>query len=85
MAGLAPSKASQILSHIKGTALDVSIVLRTKRCTIGELVKLTPGSVLMFDGPANNKGYLTINGQRLATGKIVQSAEMYALQVETVD
>lgn len=79
---VADSQASLILGNIRGTQLDVNIVLREQRCAIGDLLKLSPGSVLTFDGHASSHAYLTINGQRLANGKVVQSGENYALQIQ---
>lgn len=70
-----------ILKHIKHTELDLRIVLMAKRFTIGKLITLSPGAILMFDKTDNDKAELYVNERHIATGKVVQVDEHYGLQI----
>ena len=71
----------QILKTIKETELDTKIVLMEREFTIGKLMSLIPGAILMFDGSAGESADLCVNGRKVATGEVVQVNENYGLRV----
>ncbi len=70
-----------ILKSIKDTELEVKVVLMQRECEIGDLTKLNPGSVLMFDSKEGTPATATVNGKSFAEGEVVQVGERYGLKV----
>ena len=76
--------AVSILKNLKNTALPIDICLMEKEFSIGQLLTLSPGSVLSFDLPANTPAQLVVNGTSVAEGRVVQVGENYGVQVDKV-
>ncbi len=70
-----------ILNSIKGTELEINVVLTEADFEIGELVKLSPGSVLMFETKVGSPAVARVNGKSFAQGEIVQVGDKYGLKV----
>lgn len=74
-------KQEEILKNLADAELTLDIVLVEKQYEIGELMMLTTGSMMMFDTPADDSAWLTINGKRFAYGEIVRKNEFYGLRI----
>lgn len=71
----------KILNSIKGTQLEVNVVLMESEQQIGALTKLTPGSVLMFDQKDGEPALIRANGKTFAKGEVVQVGDNYGFKV----
>lgn len=74
-----------ILQSIKGTELQVNVTLMEQDFSIGDLVALSPGSVLLFKQRVDEPAQLSVNGQAFAKGEVVQVGERYGLRVQKID
>ena len=70
-----------ILSNIKDTEMELSVVLAENQFAIEELYSLVPGSILQFDHLANDPVALAVNSKKFAEGTVVQSGDNYAFQI----
>ncbi len=70
-----------ILNSLKTTTLDLQIVLLEKEMNLGQLVSLSPGSILTFDKPVSSPAHLYVNAKKFAKGTVVQVAERYGLKL----
>jgi len=71
-----------ILNSIKGTELDVHVVLMEKEYQIGDLLRVNPGTVLIFDKKEEEPVFVQVNGKCFAKGEVVQVGEHYGLKVQ---
>ncbi len=74
----------RILKSLRDTELEISVVLMERFFSIGQLMALSPGSVLPFDCPTSQPAHLAVNGKAFAEGKVVQINEYYGLEVKDV-
>ncbi|MCB1134824.1 MAG: FliM/FliN family flagellar motor switch protein [Chlamydiia bacterium] len=79
-----PKSQIRILKSIKDTQLPVSIVLMRQSFSVGELMSLCPGGILMFSRQADAPAQLQVNGQSFAEGVVVQVGEHYGLKMQKV-
>jgi flagellar motor switch protein FliN len=72
-----------------GSLLDVPVQITVHvgrtRITLGELVNLTPGSLLELDREANEPADILVNGKVVARGEIVTIDDSYGVRVTDVD
>ena len=74
----------RILKSLKNTELELSVVLMEKDFPIGQLMTLSPGSVIPFECSTSEPAILAVNGEAFAKGKVVQMNEYYGLEVKDV-
>ncbi len=79
-----PQSQIRILKSIKGTQLPISIVLMQQSFSVGQLMALCPGGILMFNRLADSPAQLQVNGQVFAEGEVVQVGEHYGLQMKQI-
>lgn len=75
---------ARILKSLKNTELELSVVLMERDFPIGQLMSLSPGSVIPFECSTGEPAILAVNGQAFAEGKVVQINEYYGLEVKDV-
>jgi flagellar motor switch protein FliN/FliY len=75
------AEQARILKNLSRTVLDVDVVLVDKEYQIGDLMALSPGSVLTFEKNIEDSASLSVNGKKFAHGEIVQVNEMYGLRI----
>jgi flagellar motor switch protein FliN/FliY len=73
--------AIDVLNTLKDTQLDVGVILMDKEFAIGDLIKLNPGAVLMFDKQDGTPATVQANGKAFAKGEVVQLGDRYGLKV----
>lgn len=74
----------RILKSLKDTELELSVVLMERDFPIGQLMALSPGSVLPFECSTSEQANLSVNGNPFARGNVVQINEYYGLEVKEV-
>jgi flagellar motor switch/type III secretory pathway protein FliN len=75
----------QILHNLSDTRLTMKIVVLEEMFTIGELMALSPGSILQFDVEAASGAWLSVNDRKFAAGNVVQVGDQYGFQISTLN
>ncbi|MCU0664250.1 MAG: flagellar motor switch protein FliN [Myxococcota bacterium] len=83
-AGAAPPQASAPVRHI-GFLLDIPLELTVeigrRTMTMGELLDLSPGTVLELDRPAGDHLDILANGKLVARGEAVVIGDRYGIRI----
>lgn len=74
----------QVLENLKRAKLQVKAVLVSEQFTIGKLVALNPGSVLMFNRRMDGQASVTVNGQKIASGDVVKVNERFGVKIKQI-
>lgn len=81
-ASLAGSDAG--LDRLRDVPVDLVVEIGRTRMTIGEALKLSPGSVIGLNRLAGDPVNLLVNGKPIARGEVVVIDEEFALRVTDV-
>ena len=69
------------LENLLDVPVQVTVHVGRARVTLGELVKLTPGSLLELDREAHEPADILVNGKVVARGEIVTIGDSYGVRV----
>lgn len=69
------------LRSLKEANLRIDVVLFQQKLSVKKILGLKTGSLLSFDVPVGSSAYLSWNGHKFGTGKVVQVNENYGLEV----
>jgi flagellar motor switch protein FliN len=81
-AGVGP--AEEDLHHLHDVPVELSVELGRTRMTIGETLKLGPGSVVSLNRLAGEPVDLLVNGKPIAHGEVVVIDEEFGLRITEV-
>ncbi len=81
-AGLAGTDAG--LDRLRDVPVDLVVEIGRTRMTIGEALKLSPGSVIGLNRLAGDPVNLLVNGKPIARGEVVVVDEEFGLRVTEV-
>lgn len=73
---------AHVLRSLKDTELALNVVLVEQDFEIGELISLSPGNIVMFNGKTSDQAWITVNEKKFAYGSIVQVGEQYGFQID---
>jgi len=73
------------LDQLLDVPVEVTVELGSTRMTLGELVKLAPGSLVELDREAHEPADILVNGKIVARGEIVTVGESYAVRIARVE
>jgi flagellar motor switch protein FliN/FliY len=76
--------AAHGLENFAAVPFNLQIVLGESVLTIGDLLKLQEGSVIVLDRLAGENGFLLMNGKPLAEGEVVVINDCFALRVNSL-
>jgi len=65
--------------------LPVMVRMGQTEMPLGELLKLTPGSILELNRPADAPVELLVNGKRIAQGEVVVVDGNFAFRITEID
>ncbi|MEW6073119.1 MAG: flagellar motor switch protein FliN [Planctomycetota bacterium] len=85
LTGAAPEGDGLGLASLRDVPVEVTVHVGRARLTLGELVKLTPGSLLELDREAHEPADILVNGKVVAHGEIVTIDDCYGVRVTSVD
>ena len=74
----------RILRNLSRTFLDVHVLLGEKEYEIGDLMSLSPGSILLFENSVEESACISVNGKKFAYGDVVQVNDMYGLRISNM-
>ncbi len=69
------------LENLLDVPVQVTVHVGRARVTLGELVKLTPGSLLELDREAHEPADILVNGKVVARGEVVTIGDSYGVRV----
>lgn len=72
------------LERIRKIRLPVIVRLAERRMTLGEIMRLSPGSIIEFDKSGDAPLELMINNQVIGLGSAVKVAENFGLRVDAL-
>ena len=73
------------LGLILDVPLELSIEAGRRKMKLGDILKLTPGSIIKLDRAMNDSLNLLVNGKRVAQGEMVTTGDnRVALRILTV-
>jgi flagellar motor switch protein FliN/FliY len=72
------------LDRLRDVPVDLVVEIGRTRMTIGEALKLTPGSVIGLNRLAGDPVNLLVNGKPIARGEVVVVDEEFGLRVTEV-
>ena len=64
--------------------LPVTVTLATSRRPIGQIVKLTPGSILQFNKSCDEPVELSIGNQAIAAGEAVKVGDKFGIRIASI-
>jgi flagellar motor switch protein FliN/FliY len=73
------------LEHLLDVPVRITVEVGHTRLTLGELVRLSPGSLLELDRAAHEPADVLVNGKVVARGEIVTIDEAYGIRVTQVE
>jgi len=73
------------LENLLDVPVQVTVHVGRARVTLGELVKLTPGSLLELDREAHEPADILVNGKVVARGEVVTIGDSYGVRVTGVE
>ena len=73
------------LDNLLDVPVSVTVHVGGAHVTLGELVKLTPGSLLELDRETHEPADILVNGKVVARGEIVTINDSYGVRVTSVD
>jgi flagellar motor switch/type III secretory pathway protein FliN len=74
----------QILNSIKSAELTLRVVLLKERFELGQLVQLSPGSMLMFADGGSTSAAVVLNDKTIAQGEVVQTGDHYGVKLSSL-
>jgi flagellar motor switch/type III secretory pathway protein FliN len=78
------AQAEGVLKSIGEAPVEISVVLLQQKVAVKDLRNQTAGSVFVFDVPADAHAYVTLNGQKFASGKVVQVDGSYGIEIDSI-
>lgn len=84
---LTPGKASGEavgLANLVDVLVEVTVEVGRARLTLGELVKLGPGSLVSLDREAHEPADILVNGKIVARGEVVTIDDRYGVRVTSI-
>ncbi len=84
---LAPGKAGAEaigLGNLVDVPVEVTVEVGRTRLTLGELVKLGPGSLVTLDREAHEPADVLVNGKIVAHGEVVTIDERYGVRITSL-
>lgn len=85
----APAAASSVDTSNLDLLLDIELPVMVRmgqtEMPLGELLKLTPGSILELNRPADAPVELLVNGKRIALGEVVVVDGNFAFRITEID
>lgn len=72
------------LSLIRNVPVSVLVQLGAARMTVADLLALKPGEVVALDKGVDEPVELVLDGQVLATGKIVVAGDNFGIQITSI-
>ncbi|MBI3097108.1 MAG: FliM/FliN family flagellar motor switch protein [Planctomycetes bacterium] len=72
------------VDRILNVQVPVIVVLAEKKMEVGDVLNLTPGSVVEFEKPADEYLEVLVNNQRIARGEAVRVGERFGVQIREV-
>ncbi|HQL47402.1 MAG TPA: flagellar motor switch protein FliN [Holophaga sp.] len=81
----APSVDTSNLDLLLDIELPVMVRMGQTEMPLGELLKLTPGSILELNRPADAPVELLVNGKRIAQGEVVVVDGNFAFRITEID
>jgi flagellar motor switch protein FliN/FliY len=82
--GAAPAGGDVELDRLRDVPVDLVVEIGRTRMTIGEALKLSPGSVIGLNRLAGDPVNLLVNGKPIARGEVVVVEEEFGLRVTEV-
>ncbi len=73
------------LGHLLDVLVDVTVEIGRARMSLGQLVRLAPGSLLELDRQAHEPADILVNGKIVARGEIVTIDQTYGVRVTRVE
>ena len=73
------------LNHLLDVPVAVTVEVGHTRMTLGELVKLGPGSLVELDREAHEAADILVNGKIVARGEIVTIDQNYGVRITHVE
>ena len=73
------------LDSLLDVPVQVTVHVGRAQVTLGELVKLTPGSLLELDRETHEPADILVNGKVVARGEIVTIDDTYGVRVTNVE
>jgi flagellar motor switch protein FliN/FliY len=80
----APAGSTGGLDRLRDVPVDLVVEIGRTRITIGEALKLSPGSVIGLNRLAGDPVNLLVNGKPIARGEVVVVDEEFGLRVTEV-
>ena len=72
------------LSRLLGVSVRVTVEVGRARVSLGELVKLAPGSIVELDREAHEPADVLVNGKVVARGEIVTVGTQYGVRIASL-
>lgn len=72
------------LGQLLDVPVELTVVVGSSRQTLGDLVKLGPGSLLELDRAAHETADILVNGKVVARGEIVTVGDSYGVRITDV-
>ncbi|MCZ6596006.1 MAG: flagellar motor switch protein FliN [Planctomycetota bacterium] len=79
-----PSEDAMGLKQLMDVPVRVTVELGQTRISLGELVKIGPGSLVRLDREAHEPADILVNGKIVARGEIVTINDSYGVRVTSV-
>ncbi len=73
------------LGHLLDVLVNVTVEIGRARMSLGQLVRLAPGSLLELDRQAHEPADILVNGKIVARGEIVTIDQTYGVRVTRVE
>lgn len=82
--GLQEGGGSQNMDFLLDIPLDISVELGRTRITVGDLLKLSQGSVVELDKLTNQPLMIYVNNKLMAEGEVVVVNERFAIRLMNI-
>ena len=73
------------LTHLMDVPVHVTVEVGRTEISLGELARVSPGSLLELDREAHQPADILVNGKIVARGEIVTIGEHYGVRITTVE
>ncbi|HED67080.1 MAG TPA: flagellar motor switch protein FliN [Planctomycetes bacterium] len=73
------------LGHLLDVPVAVTVEMGQTRMTLGELVRLGPGSLVSLDREAHEPADILVNGKTVARGEVVTIGKNYGIRITQVE
>ena len=83
--GGAGSGEEMELGHLLDVPVAVTVEMGQTRMTLGELVRLGPGSLVSLDREAHEPADILVNGKTVARGESVTIGKQYGIRITQVE